>query len=109
SGMPHIGNSSLLRHVRDLLSREGHRLEYFCSPYQMATALFPVADRTARLAGFHPADKVAQRLEKLRAAMAAAGPDYEPHFPGFAAIMSLPSEGLAAAATPELRKQKMFD
>jgi class 3 adenylate cyclase/tetratricopeptide (TPR) repeat protein len=109
SGEPGIGKSRLMRHVRDLLSAEVRALEYFCSPYQMATALFPVADRTARLAGFHPADKVAQRVEKLRAAMAAAGPDYEPHFPGFAAIMSLPSEGLVPAVTPEQRKQKMFD
>src|SRR6202022_3040395 len=109
SGEPGIGKSRLMRHVRDLLSGEVRALEYFCSPYQMATALFPVADRTTRLAGFHPADKTAQRVEKLRAALAAAGPDYEPHFPGFAAIMSLPSEELAAATTPGLRKQKMFD
>src|SRR4051794_7800506 len=108
-GEPGIGKSRLTRHIRDSLSGEVRALEYFCSPYQMATALFPVVDRTARLAGLRAIDKTEQRIEKLRAIMAAAGPDYAPHFPWYAAVMSVPVEGIPDTVTPELRKQKMFD
>ena len=109
SGEPGIGKSRLMRYVRDLLSGEVRALEYFCSPYQMATALFPVVDRTARLAGFHPADKVMQRIEKLRAAMAAACPDYEPHFPASRRSCRCRLKGCRGGRARTTDKQKMFD
>jgi class 3 adenylate cyclase/tetratricopeptide (TPR) repeat protein len=108
-GEPGIGKSRLIRSVRDELRLEARALEYFCSPYQMTTSLYPVTDRLARLAGFRADDTPERRVELLRAVLAAAGPGYAPHFPWFAAVMSVPVEGIAPTVTPEQRKQKMFD
>src|SRR5687767_11039379 len=44
-----IGKSRLLQEVRDRLKEEEHtRLRYYCSPYHVETALYPVTDQLVR-------------------------------------------------------------
>jgi class 3 adenylate cyclase/tetratricopeptide (TPR) repeat protein len=108
TGEAGIGKSRLIRAVRDGLRGESWAVEYFCSPYHATTALYPVTDRIAR-ANFHADDTSEQKMAALRTMLAAAGPDYEPHLPWLAALMSLPDKGAAQAGTPQQRKQKIFE
>ena len=108
AGEAGIGKSRLIRDVRDGLRGESGAVEYFCSPYHATTALYPVTDRIAR-ANFRAEDTAEQKLEALRSMLAAAGPDYKPHLPWLAALMSLPDKGAAQSGTPQQRKQKIFE
>ena len=114
TGEAGIGKSRLIRDVRDSLRDEALAVEYFCSPYHTTTALFPVTDRIAR-ANFRAEDGAEQKLVALRKMLSAAGPDYEPHLPWLAALMSLPDKGVgasrdaAAAQAEDLRGAVLVD
>jgi len=73
------------------LHAEPHlRLRYFCSPYHLDSALFPIIDQLGRAAGFARDDPPAAKLEKLEALLArAAPPDEDVAF--LADLMSLPA------------------
>jgi class 3 adenylate cyclase/tetratricopeptide (TPR) repeat protein len=108
SGEAGIGKSRLIRHVRDSLREVALTVEYFCSPYHATTAFYPVIDRIAR-ANFRPDDTVEQRIDALRAMLAAAGPEHEVYLPWLATLMSLPDNGATQSGTPQQRKQKILE
>src|SRR5262249_36797320 len=58
-----IGKSRLIRALQDALAADlPARINYQCSPYHADTALFPVIQHLAQVAGFEPADTPDRKL-----------------------------------------------
>ncbi len=71
AGEAGIGKSRMLQTLRDRLVDEPHvRLRYYCSPYHVNTALYPMLDQIERGAGFERDDPPNVRLDKLEAVFA---------------------------------------
>src|SRR5262249_48255519 len=65
SGEPGIGKSRIVLALRDALAQESvAMLNYFCSPYHMNSALFPVIGQFERAAGFAREDGPEEKLSK---------------------------------------------
>jgi predicted ATPase len=69
SGEPGIGKSRLVWELRERLSDGPHYLLYQCSPLHTDSALHPVTEHFARVAGFARDDTVTDKLDKLEAVL----------------------------------------
>src|SRR5215472_789710 len=91
SGEAGLGKSRITAAFEERLHAEPHlRLRYFCSPYHLDSALFPIIDQLGRAAGFARDDPPAAKLEKLEALLARAAPPDE-DVALLADLMSLPA------------------
>ena len=75
SGEPGIGKSRLIAALEERLSAEPHaRLRYFCSPYHVNSALYPVIKQLERAAGLRRDDSTDTKLDKLEVLLHKAVP-----------------------------------
>ena len=78
SGEPGIGKSRIKQALHERLAAEPHlRLRYYCSPYHVSSALFPVIDQLERAAGLRPEDTAEIRLNKLETVLAEVDRDHQ--------------------------------
>jgi len=105
SGEPGIGKSRLIKQVREHLGEGVLKVQCSCSPYHMTTALHPVVEYVARVAGFDKESTAGGRRKALEALVAGAGSDYESQLPWLASLMSLPDERIPLSVTPQQRRQ----
>jgi class 3 adenylate cyclase/predicted ATPase len=71
SGEPGIGKSRIVVALQERLQGEPHlNLRHFCSPYGVASTLYPVIARVERAAGFERGDGPGAKREKLQAFLA---------------------------------------
>lgn len=76
SGEPGIGKSRLIAALHERLSGEPHtKLRYFCSPYHMNSALYPVIKQIERAAGLQHEDSTGTKIDKLEALLRQAVTD----------------------------------
>ena len=74
SGVGGVGKSRLVRALRERIRREPHALVALqCSPFHVSTALYPIAVRLQRAAGFIAGESPEQRLERLIGLLQAEG------------------------------------
>jgi class 3 adenylate cyclase len=94
SGEPGIGKSRLAHALLERLADEPHtRLRYYCSPFHVNTALYPIIEQLERAAAFEPDDRPDRKLDKLEALLDRAPNDMAEVAPLFAALLSIDSEG----------------
>lgn len=113
SGEPGIGKSRIVMALREALANKPVAvLNYFCSPYHIDSALFPVLGQIERAAGFAREDGPEAKLGKLETFL----DPYAEHLDEdarvlMAALLSLPvGRGQAALdLTPERQKQRTFE
>jgi class 3 adenylate cyclase len=109
SGEPGIGKSRLTAALEERLSAEPHaRLRYFCSPYHMNSALYPVAKQLERAAGFAKGDGTGAKLDKLEALLLQATPAITEVSPLVASLLSIDTAGRYAPTklTPQAQKAR---
>ena len=91
TGEPGIGKSRLVHALQDRLRSELYtQLNYFCSPYQTDTALYPISAQLLRAAGIESNDSVGARLDKLESLLAPSSEDVARDIALFAAPLSIP-------------------
>ena len=91
TGEPGIGKSRLVHTLQDRLRSELYtQLNYFCSPYQTDTALYPISAQLLRAAGIESNDSVGARLDKLESLLAPSSEDVARDIALFAAPLSIP-------------------
>jgi class 3 adenylate cyclase/predicted ATPase len=112
SGEAGIGKSRIIQALRARSAGDPHtRLRYFCSPYHVHSALYPVIGQLERAAGFlrnEPSEGKLRKLETLLGRGDGKGIGALPHV---AALLSIPSEGRFPALdlTPQQQKTKCFE
>ena len=85
-----IGKSRLLEALVRRLQDEPHELiRLQCSPYHVASALYPVIQRLSRVAGLTAGDDVEARVEKLERLLALYGEEPTEVGPVYAELLSL--------------------
>ena len=90
SGEAGIGKSRLLEALVRRLQDEPHELiRLQCSPYHVASALYPVIQRLSRVAGLTAGDDVEARVEKLERLLALYGEERAEAGPVYAELLSL--------------------
>jgi len=111
SGEAGIGKSRLTQALRDRIGKEPHsRLRYFCSPYHMSSALYPIIEQLERAAEFEREDGNERKLDKLEALLGEAMSETTAVAPLFAALLSLDGSGRYPALdlTPQAQKARTF-
>ncbi len=109
SGEPGIGKSRILQTLREQLADEPHfRLRYFCSPYHVNSALYPVLDQIERGAGFERDDPPNIKLNKLETTLAQGTERFREAAAMVASLLSIPSGSRYPTQTlsPQRRKTK---
>lgn len=109
SGEPGIGKSRLIAALEELLSAEPHaRLRYFCSPYHVNSALYPVTKQLERAAGLGRSDSSDTKLDKLEALLRQGVSDIAETAPLLAELLSIDATGRYAPLklTPQARKSR---
>ena len=109
SGEPGIGKSRLTAALEERLSAEPHaRLRYFCSPYHVNSALYPVIKQLERAAGLGRSDSSDTKLDKLEALLRQAVSDITEAAPLLAELLSIDTTGRYAPLklTPQARKAR---
>ena len=113
SGEPGIGKSRIILALREALAQEPVAiLNYFCSPYHMNSALFPVIGQLERAAGFARDDGPEEKVSKLETFLSPYAERLDEDARALmAALLSLPVESghVALDLTPERQKQRTFD
>lgn len=107
SGEPGIGKSRLTAALEERLSAEPHaRLRYFCSPYHMNTALYPVARQLERAARIANSDGTSAKLEKLESLLLQVMPDVMEVGPLLGSLLSIDITGRYAPIdlTPQAQR-----
>ena len=90
SGEPGIGKSRLTAALEERLSAEPHaRLRYFCSPYHVNSALYPVIKQLERAAGLGRSDSSDTKLDKLETLLRQAVSDIAEIAPLLAELLSI--------------------
>lgn len=111
SGEPGIGKSRIILALREALPEEPV-LNYFCSPYHMNSALFPVIGQLERAAGFAREDGAEEKLGKLERFLDPYAERLDEDAKALmAALLSLPVEDRRAILdpTPGRQKQRTFE
>ncbi|WP_331376049.1 AAA family ATPase [Sinorhizobium chiapasense] len=109
SGEPGIGKSRLVAALEERLGMEPHaRLRYFCSPYHVNSALYPVIRQLARAAGLARSDSTSTKLDKLEALMLQWASDATEAGPLLAALLSIDITGRypPTKLTPQAQKAR---
>jgi class 3 adenylate cyclase/predicted ATPase len=92
SGVGGVGKSRLVRALRERIRREQYALLVLqCSPFHVSTALYPIAARLQRAAGFVAGESPEQRLHRLTRFLQTQGLTAE--LPLFAQLLAIPSDG----------------
>src|SRR5215471_9590432 len=108
-GEPGIGKSRITAALSQCIESEPHtRLRYFCSPYHQDSALYPFIARLERAAGFARDDTVEQKLDKLRA-MLAAGVRSGDEIELLAELLSLPNTAAGLNLSPQRKREMLFE
>lgn len=109
SGEPGIGKSRLIAALEERLSAEPHAwLRYFCSPYHLNSALYPVIKQLERAAGLVRSDSSETKLDKLKTLLRQAVPDLAETVPLLAELLSIDTLDRYAPLklTPQARKSR---
>ncbi|APO74521.1 adenylate/guanylate cyclase protein [Rhizobium etli 8C-3] len=109
SGEPGIGKSRLTAALEELLSGEPHaRMRYFCSPYHINSALYPVTKQLARAAGLVRSDSSDTNLDKLETLLRQGVSDIAEAVPLLAELLSIETTGRYAPLklTPQARRSR---
>ena len=112
SGEPGIGKSRLALTLKGHMRQEGSVcLEFRCSPYHQATALYPIVEHLQRLVGFHREDDARTKLEKLQHLLAGYRFPQADTIPLLATFFSLPPlEGVPPLTlSPQRQKQRLTE
>ena len=112
SGEAGIGKSRLALTLREYIRQdEGGCIEFRCSPYHQATALYPITGRLQRVFGFQREDTVDAKLEKLHRGLASYRFPQSDTVPLLAALLSLPHPKSMPPLTlsPQRQKQKLTE
>ena len=109
SGEPGIGKSCLIASLIERIADQPHtRLLYQCSPYHSNSALRPFIAQLERAADLKADDNSEQRLDKLEALLAQAGPRVRAAAPLFADLLAIPPDNrylsLELSATQQRRR-----
>ncbi len=87
-----IGKSRLLQELRERLKEEAPtRLRYYCSPYHVETALYPVTDQLLRAGEIKRSDPPERQLALLEQLLAASAQNLQEAIPLVAALLSIPT------------------
>lgn len=107
SGEPGIGKSRLTAALEERLSTEPHaRLRYFCSPYHVNSALYPVIKQLARAAQLGRSDSTSAKLDKIEALILQSTADIGEAAPLLATLLSIDGAGRYAPLTLTPQAQK---
>ena len=88
-----IGKSRLLQELRERLKEEEHtRLRYYCSPYHVETALYPVTDQLLRAGEIVRTDPPERQLAFLEQLLAGSAKNLQDAIPLIAALLSIPTQ-----------------
>lgn len=104
-----IGKSRLVVALIEMLQSEPHvTFQYFCSPYHLASPLFPVVACLGRFAGFERGDTPDVKFSKLEALISANSTE---DVVLLAELLSLPlcSRYAASSYSPQRKKEKTLD
>jgi class 3 adenylate cyclase/predicted ATPase len=92
AGEPGIGKSRLVRALQERVAGDPHRrLNHYCSPYHVNSALHPVIVLFERMAKIAADDPPAVRLDKLEAAVEHATRGIDDAVPLLASLLSIPT------------------
>ena len=109
SGEPGIGKSRVTAALEERLGAEPHaRLRYFCSPYHVHSALYPVIRQLERAAGLLRGDSSDMKLDKLETLLRQAASDVAQTAPLVAELLSIDTAGRYAPPKlpPQARKSR---
>ncbi len=112
SGEPGIGKSRLVAALEERLRSEAHTLlRYFCSPYHVDSALYPIINQLERAAGFERDDSAGAKLSKLEGVLALSTQDVKRAATLLAEVLSIPSEHRDAALnlSPQKRRERITE
>lgn len=102
-----IGKSRILQAFNERLAGESlTRLRYFCSPYAVSSALFPVVTQLERAAGFDRGDTATCKLDKLEALLRSSGEGTGQVVPLVAAACGIPTGDRYPPLTMPPQRQK---
>ena len=102
-----IGKSRILQELREHLKDEAHtRLRYYCSPYHVETALYPVTDQLLRAGDIRRTDPPERQLDFLEQLLAGSTKYPKEAIPLIAALLSIPTEGRYPKVDLMAQKQK---
>ncbi|PDT39642.1 MULTISPECIES: adenylate/guanylate cyclase domain-containing protein [Sinorhizobium] len=102
-----IGKSRILQELREHMKDEPHtRLRYYCSPYHVESALYPVADQLLRAGGIRRTDPPERQLDLLEQLLAGSTRHPNDAIPLIAALLSIPTEGRYPKIDLMAQKQK---
>jgi class 3 adenylate cyclase/tetratricopeptide (TPR) repeat protein len=94
SGEPGIGKSRLIAALQERVGAESHaRLRYFCSPFYVNSALYPVIKQLERAAGIRRDDAPGTKLDKLEASLRRTIADITEAGPLLAELLSIDTAG----------------
>jgi class 3 adenylate cyclase/DNA-binding response OmpR family regulator len=102
-----IGKSRVCRAWLDSIAHEPHiTLRTHCSPYHTNSPFYPVIKQVEHAARFEREDRPEVKLKKLEAVLSQAGANALVDTPFFAALLSIPTEGLYSSPvlTPERQR-----
>jgi class 3 adenylate cyclase/predicted ATPase len=111
-GEPGIGKSRILEELRNQLKDQAHtRLRYFCSPYHIHTALYPIIEQLVRAAEINRNERPEQQLARLEAVLRYSTRDLDKVVPVIASLLSIPTAGAYPELnlTPQKQKACTFD
>jgi class 3 adenylate cyclase/predicted ATPase len=107
-----IGKSRIIQDLREHLADEAHtRIRYYCSPYHINSAFYPLIDQLSRAAGFVRDESPEQKLDKLEKLLARADARLGDVVPPIAALLAIPTDGRypPLGLTPQRQKARVLE
>ena len=112
SGEPGIGKSRIVRALRERLQGQPYvSLSYFCSPFHVNSALYPLISLMERAARFQRDDSPETKLDKLKTLLAQSTANVDEVVPLVAALLMVPTGERypPLGLTPEGQKQRTLE